>query len=385
MRTIKILVTGGGSAGHISPAIAIIKTLQEMANEAGADWQPQFLYIGGKRGLEKTQVEAEAIPFVGVETGKLRRYWSRENFSDVARVPVGVWQAFGHVRRFRPDVVLATGGYVAVPPVLAAAGLRVPIITHEQTVQIGLANRINARFASRIGLSWESARDELPASMRDKAFVSGNPVRPAIFGGDKIRARTFCGFDAHDNAPVIYVTGGSQGARILNRGIEDVLPQLLSLCRVVHQCGKQPGAEQDFDRLQKARAQLSPELQSKYFVTPFIREEINDVLALADLVVGRAGAGTVTELCALGKAALYVPLVPTGGDEQTRNAKMCETIGAAKTIRQSEFSGERLMQELKVLLADSGALAKMGQAAQTLAKPNAARNMAQAVLELARN
>ncbi|MDF2439275.1 MAG: UDP-N-acetylglucosamine--N-acetylmuramyl-(pentapeptide) pyrophosphoryl-undecaprenol, partial [Abditibacteriota bacterium] len=248
MRIVKILVTGGGSAGHISPAIAIIKKLQEMASESGGAWQPQFLYVGGKRGLEKSQIEAENIPFVGVETGKLRRYWSRENFSDVARIPLGVVQAVGHVRRFRPHVVLATGGYVAVPPVLAAASLRVPVITHEQTVQIGLANRINARFASRIALSWESARQELPVALRDNAFVAGNPVRPAIFGGDKTRALHFCGFDESDDAPVIYVTGGSQGARILNRGVEEVLPQLLEVCRVIHQCGLQPGEEQDLDR-----------------------------------------------------------------------------------------------------------------------------------------
>lgn len=382
MRIVKILVTGGGSAGHISPAIAIIKKLQEMAGEAGADWQPQFLYLGGKRGLEKSQIEAEGIPFVGVETGKLRRYWSWENFSDIARIPIGVLQAFKQVRNFRPDVVLATGGYVAVPPVLAAAGLGVPIITHEQTVQIGLANRINARFAARVALSWESARAELPASLRSKAFVVGNPVRPAIFGGDKACATQFCGFDADDKSPVIYVTGGSQGARILNRGVEEVLPQLLNVCRVIHQCGKQPGQEQDFDRLKHARAQLPNALQSKYFVAPFIRAEINDVFALADLVVGRAGAGTVSELCALGKPALYVPLVPTGGDEQTRNAQMCAAIGAAQVIKQAEFNGARLLEAIEVLVADGQALAKMGQAAQTLAKPNAARDMAQAVLEL---
>lgn len=381
MHELKILVTGGGSSGHISPALAIIDAIQ---NFNATDWTPRFLYVGGKRGLEGELVKRAGVPFVGVETGKLRRYLSRENFTDMARVPVGVVQAMRHVRNFAPDVVLATGGYVAVPPVLAAAVRRVPIVTHEQTVQIGLANRINARFAARIGLSFESALQELPPKQRPKAFVVGNPVRAQIFGGDKKRAVEYCGFDtADDNLPTIYVTGGSQGARILNLAVEEVLPQLLEVVRVVHQCGQQPANdEQDFDRLERASEKLDARLRKRYFLTRFVRDEINDVFALADLVVGRAGAGTVTELCALGKPALYVPLVPTGGDEQTRNAQMCAQIGAAQIIKQSEFGGTRLLEAVQVLAADKTRLQEMGASALTLAKPNAAHDMARTVVEL---
>src|SRR5262249_32384546 len=181
MRTIKILVTGGGSSGHISPALAIIKTIGELAE--GADWRPSFRYIGGKRGIERQQITAAGVDFVGVETGKLRRYFSLENLTDLFRIPVGVAQSLHEVAPFGPDVVLSTGGYVGVPPVLAAWLLRVPIVTHEQTVQIGLANRISARFATTIALTFESARAELPARLRDRAIVTGNPVRPQIFGG----------------------------------------------------------------------------------------------------------------------------------------------------------------------------------------------------------
>ena len=384
MTTLRILVTGGGTSGHISPALAIIKTLQELS--AGADWQPQFLYLGSKRGLEKKLVEAAGIEFIGVETGKLRRYLSRENLTDLFRIPVGVGQALKAVRRFRPDVVLATGGYVAVPPVIAASLLRVPVIIHEQTVQIGLANRITSRFATRIALAFESALDELPSSLRSQAFVPGNPVRPAIFGGGAQLAVEFCGFEATDNAlPAVYVTGGSQGARIINRAVETVLPDLLQFCRVIHQCGQQPaGDEQDYDRLERVAQGLPQELRKRYFYTRFIAEEIKHVFALADLVVGRAGAGTVTELCALGKPAVYIPLVPTGGDEQTRNAGMCERVGAAAIIPQAELDGPRLLRELQNLLADQARLDCMGKAALTLAKPHAARDMAEAVLALAR-
>jgi UDP-N-acetylglucosamine--N-acetylmuramyl-(pentapeptide) pyrophosphoryl-undecaprenol N-acetylglucosamine transferase len=183
-RTLRILVTGGGSSGHISPALAIVKTIDALASAPDCTWTPQYLYLGGKRGLEKQQVEAAGLPFVGVETGKLRRYLSRENLTDALRVPVGVAQSLREVKRFKPNVVLATGGYVAVPPVIAAWTQRVPVIIHEQTVQVGLANRITGRFATRIALSFEQAINDLPPALRARAFVAGNPVRPQVFNGD---------------------------------------------------------------------------------------------------------------------------------------------------------------------------------------------------------
>ncbi len=299
-------------------------------------------------------------------------------------MPVGVAQSLREVRSFRPDVVLATGGYVAVPPVIAAWLLRVPVIIHEQTVQIGLANRIAARFATRIALSSELALKELSPALRDKAFVAGNPVRPVIFGGERAKAIAWAGFDARDDAlPTLYFTGGSQGARIINRAVEDALPALLQHCRVIHQCGEQPsGDEQDFDRLQRLAGTIPDNLRRRYHFTRFIGAEIKDVYALCDLVIGRAGAGTINEVCALGLPAIYIPLVPTRGDEQTRNAEVCARAGAAELIPQSELNGHRLLDATK-LSVEAQRLRAMGQAAQTLARPHAARDMAQAVIALA--
>ncbi len=377
-RPLRVLVTGGGTAGHISPALALIATLREL--EPGTE----FRYVGSRGGMERKQVEAAGVPFVAVATGKLRRYFSLQNMADWVRVPVGVGQAMGIVRAWAPDVVLATGGYVAVPPVVAAGLLKVPVLIHEQTVQIGLANRICARFARRIALSWDAALPLLEPSLRAKAFVAGSPIRPQIFGGVPGKAVAHFGL-SDEFLPVVYVTGGSLGARVLNRAVEECLPELLGTCRVIHQCGAQPDeAERDFDRLTRARLMLPPELQARYALTPFVKEELRDVLALADLVVGRAGAGTLTELCALGKAALYVPLVPTGGDEQTKNARMAERAGAARVLPQAECDGPRLLQMVAGLLADKAALQSMEESAKTLAKPGAAREIARAVLELGR-
>ena len=373
----RILVTGGGTSGHISPALALIETLRQLKPNA------QFLYIGSHKGLERGLVEAAGVPFVPISTGKLRRYISPENLLDQFRIPVGLAQSLYHIKKWKPDVVLATGGYVTVPPVVAAGLQKIPVLIHEQTVQIGLANRINARFATRIALSWENARLSLSPQAREIAWVAGNPVRASIFGGDAATARAHFAL-SDENLPTIYVTGGSLGARVLNRAVEDCLPDLLQVARVIHQCGEQSAEkESDFERLTRARLMLPEPLQKRYALSKFIRDELRDVLALADLVVGRAGAGTVTEMCAVGKAALYVPLVPTGGDEQTKNAQMAVNAGAARILKQADCDGPNLLTTVEELLRDAKRLRQMGDEARKLAKPAAARDIARAVLELA--
>ena len=382
-RTIKILVTGGGTGGHVSPALATIQAVQALAE--GADWTPQFQYVGSRNGVEQGLVEAAGIPFKGVQSGKLRRaatvrgLLTIKNLSDALRVPVGIGQAIGEVKRFAPDAVLATGGYVSVPPVIAAGLLRRPVLIHEQTVQIGLANKIAARFATRIALTFEGAASELPPSQRHKTFVSGNPVRQAIFGGDKARAVERFEFDPAENQlPTVYVTGGALGAKSINAALEAALPELLQDCRVIHQCGQADG-----EHFASVRTKLPGNSQKRYWVVPFVGNEIADIFALCDLIVGRSGAGTVTEAAAVGKPALFIPLVPTGGDEQTRNAQRSADAGAAAILPSSELSGPRLLAETQALLANPARLDAMGQAARTLATPNAASDLASALLALA--
>lgn len=392
VREIRILVTGGGTGGHVGPALAVIQKIRERAAEPGASFTPIFLYVGSEAGIEAKLAREAGVDFAGVASGKMRRsskgvlgLLTPANIADAFRVPLGAGQAFGVVRRFRPDVVLATGGYVSVPPVIAASLLRVPILTHEQTVTVGLANRIAGRFAARIALTFEGAMDDLPAPLRPRAFVTGNPVRKAVFDGDRARAARRFGFvPEEDHLSCVYVTGGAQGSRILNRAVEGTLPELLTTCRIIHQCGQQPtGDEQDFDRLTAVAESLPLPVRLRYRVTRFVETDaIGDAYAIADLLVARSGAGTVTEACALGKPALYVPLVPTGGDEQTRNAKRSVDVGAAVILPQSDCDTTRMLTEIRTLLSDPEKLKAMGEAARTLARPRAADDIVDALLGL---
>ncbi len=382
-RQIRIVVTGGGTGGHAGPALATIQAIRDLS--AGQNWAPVFLYVGSAGGIEKQLAEQAGLDFCSVQSGKLRRasHWrgllSLKNLADALRVPVGIGQALRLLRRFRPDALLATGGYVSVPPVLAAFVLRVPILIHEQTVQVGLANKISALAATRIALSFADAARCLPAPARAKAWETGNPVREIVFDGDKTRAVQRFGFDKKDDIlPCVYVTGGAQGARAINSALLAILPDVLSRCRVLHQCGP---AEQD--QFAAFAHTLPPALQNRYWTAGFVGDEIGDVFALADLVVGRSGAGTGAEAAALGLPSLFIPLVPTGGDEQTKNARRVADAGGAVLLPAFELTPARLLQEWDALLNDPAQLRQMGQAAHTLARPHAARDLARAVLSLA--
>ena len=364
----------------MGPALAVVQVLRK--RDPGIVLQ----YIGSEDGIESRLAREAGLEFVAVASGKLRRsskgplgLLTGANLRDAFKLPQGFFQALKAVKAFAPDVVFATGGYVSVPPVMAAAALHIPILTHEQTVTIGLANKINGRYARRIALSFEGALSELPPGMRKKAFVTGNPVREVIFLGRAESAIQRFGFSVVDEClPCVYVTGGAQGSHSLNRAIKDALPKLLLQARVLHQCG-----ERDAEALLAHHKSLSPQLQCRWIVRAFLAaDEIGDAYALANLVVSRSGAGTVTEVCALGKPALFIPLVPTSGDEQTRNAQRLVDAGAALILRQSECSSETLLAAILPLLDDPSRRAAMGGRAKKLAMPRAAEDIADALLAL---
>jgi UDP-N-acetylglucosamine--N-acetylmuramyl-(pentapeptide) pyrophosphoryl-undecaprenol N-acetylglucosamine transferase len=374
----RVIVTGGGTGGHVSPAVAVIEKLQERS--AAEDWPLALLYIGSKAGAEREMITAMGIKYVSVPVGKLRRYLSWKTPPDLARIPLGVALAARQVGRFKPDVIFSTGGFVSVPTVVAGWLRRVPSLVHEQTALVGLANRIVARFASAVAISYESSRRYFTKARR--VVLTGNPVRQAVFGGEAARGYSRFGLDK--GVPLVYVTGGAQGSHILNEAVGAALPQLLTQAAIVHQCGNGPnGSGADWRKLNARREALPNALQARYAVLPFVRVEIADIYAAASLVIGRSGAGTVNELAALGKPAILVPLASSAEGEQMRNAEMMRDAGGAVIISEAELSAEALSAQVGELLADPARLSAMAHAALQLAQPHAAETIVELLRELA--
>jgi UDP-N-acetylglucosamine--N-acetylmuramyl-(pentapeptide) pyrophosphoryl-undecaprenol N-acetylglucosamine transferase len=373
----KILITGGGTGGHVSPAVAVITRLRELS---ALDNSPLELhYVGSVSGIERPTMEGLGVPYTAIQTGKLRRYLSIQTPVDLlVRLPLGAFQALNAVRRFRPDVIFSTGGYVCVPTVVAGWLLRVPALTHEQTALVGLANRIAGRFARRIAVSYAQSARYFPPG---KVVLTGNPIRPSLLEGNAARGAARFGFDPA--MPTVYVTGGAQGSHALNMAVEGALPDLLGVCQVIHQCGEGPnGSGADLKSLQAASAALPPYLQERYRVQPFVGDEIADVYALASLVVGRAGAGTVNELANLGKPSILVPL--PGAKEQAANAHTLEAEGASITIVQEELTPRSLTATVTDLISQPEKQASMSQATHSLSTEGAADKIIAELMQLAK-
>lgn len=382
-RALRLIATGGGTGGHTYPAITTIRATRELLGGAGVALD--VLYVGSAGGLEARVAEQEQLPFQAVSTGKLRRsanplrMISGQNLRDAGRLARGLVEARRVVRAFRPDVVLSTGGYVAVPVGLAAATVNAPLLVHEQTSRLGLANRILLRRATAIALSSPTSVELLPSTARSRAVVTGNPIRVELLHGDPDRGVKALGWTGWDAAlPTVYVTGGAQGSVQINRLIEAVLDWLLRRANVVHQCGASSLAQ-----LQRRAEQLPAELAGRYRVIEFIGVELPDVQALADVVISRSGAGTLAELTALGKPSVLIPLVPTGGDEQRHNARYLQQAGAARALLGQCPTADELTDALDALITDPALRAEMAAQAAQLGRPRAANDLATVLLTLA--
>jgi UDP-N-acetylglucosamine--N-acetylmuramyl-(pentapeptide) pyrophosphoryl-undecaprenol N-acetylglucosamine transferase len=373
MRRARLVIAGGGTGGHVLPAIAVIEELRR--RDAVGD----LLWIGSETGVEGDAARDAGIPFATIPTGKLRRYFSLQTSVDALRVPLGVVQARRRLRQFQPDVVFSSGGFVSVPTVLAARGVA-PVLTHEQTAILGLANRINARFAAALALSYPET-EPVARGRAPRVVISGNPVRAGLRDGDRARGFTRRCFDP--NLPLVYVTGGARGASPINQRVEALLPDLLERCQILHQTGP-ASANDDLTRLSKARERWPDRFQARYQPVAFVRDELADVYAAATLVVGRAGAGTIAELAYVGLPSVLIPLPGAGGDEQTRNAHVLADRGAAVLLPQSQATPDRLRAVLFDLLDHADRLAGMAAAARSVGRDDAASRLADLLLELAR-
>lgn len=382
-RPLRLIVTGGGTGGHTYPAITTIRATRDLL--AGAGVGLDVLYVGSAGGLEARVAEQERLPFQAVSTGKLRRSTnplrmiSAENLRDVGRLARGLVEARRVVRGFEPDVVLSTGGYVAVPVGLAARAVGVALLVHEQTTRLGLANRLLLRRATAIALSSPTSVELLPAGVRARAVVTGNPIRVELLRGDAGSAVTALGWGGWDaSLPTVYVTGGAQGSVQVNRLVEAVLEQVLPRANVVHQCGSSSLVD-----LRRRAERLPAGLAGRYRVIEFVGSELPDVLALADVVVSRSGAGTLAELTALGKPSVLIPLIPTGGNEQELNARYLQQAGAAHALLGHRPTPQDLQEALDGLIGDPVLRAGMAAQAARLGRPHAARDLAAVLLNLA--
>ncbi len=352
----RILLAGGGSGGSTAPLLAVAEALRKRRGDIG------FLYIGSETGPERLLVENMDIPFTSIKTGKLRRYWSWQNFVDVFRVGIGLVQSTRIVAGFRPHALATAGGFICVPPAIACAVFRVPVHIHQQDVEIGLANKVIAPFASRVTVTFEQSKSYFP---RGKTVLTGNPVRAEILEGDAEKARVLFGFE--QSIPTLLVTGGGTGAAGLNRLVAEAAPKLVEFCQVIHLCGK---------------GKLNPTgfVSPRYRQIEFLVDEMKDALALADLVVSRAGLSILTELGASGKPSILIPMPDS---HQRHNARAFERAQAAIVLDEKNTAPAALATTIKELLFDSARLEDMSSKARSMVRLDAADRIADEVLGLA--
>ena len=320
----RIILTGGGTAGHVTPNIALLPRLKEL----GYDIQ----YIGSYTGIEKELIEPFGIPYHGISSGKLRRYFSVQNFTDPFRVLKGFREAHKLIRQLKPDVIFSKGGFVSVPVVLAGKRCKVPVIIHESDMTPGLANKIAIPTAAKVCCNFPETLKSLPEG---KAVLTGSPIRQELLSGNKIAAMDMCHFTS--DTPVILVIGGSLGAVAVNNAVREALPELLKDFQIIHLCGK--------GKMDESLKDVEGYCQFEY-----IKNELRNLFALADIVISRAGANAICELLALHKPNLLIPLSANASrGDQILNARSFERQGFSLVLEEEQLTKETLLAAVKNL------------------------------------
>lgn len=318
----KILLTGGGTAGHVTPNIALLPRLRE----AGYD----ISYIGSYTGMEKKLIEEQHIPYYGISSGKLRRYFDIKNFSDPFKVVRGLDQSVSLMKKLKPDIVFSKGGFVSVPVVLAAKIRHIPAIIHESDLTPGLANKIAIPAATKVCCNFPETMKYLP---EDKAVLTGSPIRSELLTGDAGSARKLCNFS--EGKPILFIIGGSSGSKFINDTIRNLLPELLKEFQIIHMCGK-------------GNLDKSLDGTARYVQFEYIGTELCDIFALADLVISRAGANSICELLALHKPNILIPLSANASrGDQILNAHSFEKQGFSTVIEEEDITAEKLLDLIR--------------------------------------
>lgn len=368
----RVMVSGGGTGGHIYPAITIIERLRAL------DPSVEILYVGTKKGLESDIIPKENIPFATIEVAGFQRKLTLKNLVTVGRAAAGVWQALSLVRKFRPDVVIGTGGYVCGPVLLAAGILGVPSMIQEQNVVPGVTNKIASRFVKKIAVGYEEAGAYF--AHREKIVATGNPIRQAVLTAkreDGLRE-----FDLDDKKKTILVSGGSRGARSINTAMLALHQKFCGRddVQILHITG-QNEYNKVIDSLQELG--IDPKKAGNIKIVPYAYHMPN-ALATADLAIFRAGALGLAELAARGIPSILIPYPYATANHQEYNARIMEKHGAARVILDRELTGEVLCDTAEQLLRDSIALDKMAVASLSLGRAKAAEDIARLAMKIAK-
>ena len=319
-----IVLTGGGTAGHVTPNIAMIPRLKELGYKIS--------YIGSYQGMERKLIEEMGIPYYGISSGKLRRYFDVKNFTDPFRVLKGFHEAKKLMKQLKPDVVFSKGGFVTVPVVIAAGRRKIPTFIHESDMTPGLANKLSIPFATKVCCNFPETVSELPAN---KAILTGTPIRQELLSGNPQKALAFTGLSSEK--PVIMVIGGSLGAVAVNNAVRAILPELLKDFQVIHLCGK--------GKLDSSLTDTKGYVQYEY-----IKDELADLFALADIVISRAGANAICEISALKKPNLLIPLSARASrGDQILNARSFEKLGYSMVLEEEEITNQKLLESIQTL------------------------------------
>ncbi len=340
----RIVLTGGGTAGHVTPNIALLPSLQEAGYE--------IFYIGSYSGIESTLIKQQNIPYYGISTGKLRRYFDWQNFSDPFRVIHGYFQAKKILKKLKPDVIFSKGGFVSVPVARAAGKLHIHTIIHESDMTPGLANRLSIPVADKVCCSFPETVKYLP---QDKAVLTGSPIRRELLEGDRSKGLAYLGWE-DSSKPTLLVIGGSQGSAVINKALRQDLDLLLKDIRIIHLCGK-------------GNLDNSLEGREGYVQLEYVTDELKDLFALADFVLSRAGANSICELLALRKPNLLVPLsAESSRGDQILNADSYQKQGYSLVLKEELLTPESLVTSLKKLYENKDQyIAAMEKSTQTSA------------------
>jgi UDP-N-acetylglucosamine--N-acetylmuramyl-(pentapeptide) pyrophosphoryl-undecaprenol N-acetylglucosamine transferase len=370
----RILLTGESAAGHLSPIIAVYESIKEITEEQSISEPLEFLLISSKSHFLREMFEEIGIPYKIIKAPKRRQHFSLQKIIDVFRAIIGFFQSAIYVFDYMPDVIFSKGGYVSFPVVFWGWLFRIPVVIHESDAVASSLDAFMFRFAKKVAVSFKNTEDIYDSP---KMFFSGNPVRSFITKGDK--EKSMKDFALDEEKPVVFVMGGSEGAERINSLILDILPELLKKYQIIHQCGIG-----NYDNVRSTVEKMNISNMNDYHLFPFFKQRIADVYAVCDLIISRAGANTVSEIMAVGKPSVLIPLSTAVSDKQTKNAFYYSDAGAAVLVGEKNLKPHLLLDIVNGIFQSSLKVMEMRRAARQMSCPEAGKKIAEEIIKVAK-